>query len=658
MKSPLAALPNRLIEALILLLALVVRFWRLGYHSVWFDESVSLKWASYDMGYTWAKTLALVEDKHPPVYYLLLKLWQEMLQWFGLAHNDAALRALGAFLGFLTVWGMLRLASALSGRATGYLTGLLVALSPVLTWYSQELRMFQPATTGVVWGAIALWHAWHAPRPLARLGWWLLLIMAIEAALYSYLFSAFILPAAGLTLLLLLWRDRHVRRFIEGVLALAIVGLLFLPLARNAWLVNDAESTPGLPFADFFANLLRLLRIDTIWRVDWSETWINGTLLLLALLLLCGIFLPRRARGEQPHHDQPWLWLWLGIPLLIANVLLARSHSIFAEDRYLLFMAPFALWAIARGATALGSWWRPAGWIGATLSALILLLALPVLWTPARARENWRSAAAYIDAHTAASPSLPVSVVTHISYTYDALAWYLRQEYNEEEMPIFQLFGNPLTEADIDTVIAPPLNGIVDFGSSTLWLTQSHLAGVDDSHLVENWLNSHFPLITEQYPAGVKLTGYMLQGRMTELPPLSPAAHQLDVEMQPGLRLAACEITTPIVAAQDEFMHPPSGWVHLRLWWHATATLPTDYVSTAQIVGPEGLWGDKLPRPTESLRLWPTSTWSPGEYVRDEMDINLNPLTPAKSYPAMIGLADANGQPVGEPIECGTVEIR
>jgi uncharacterized membrane protein len=657
-KSPFTPISPRLIEALILLLALLVRFWRLDYHSIWFDESVSLKWAGSDIGYTWATTLALVEDKHPPVYYVGLGLWQDLLTWFGLSHNDSALRALGSILGLLTVWGMIQLASALSGRATGYLTGLLVAFSPVLTWYSQELRMFQPATTAIVWGAVALWQAWHTARPFARSGWWLLLIIAIEAALYSYLFSAFILPAAGLSLLFLFWRDRDLRRFIEGGVALLAVGLLFLPLARNAWLVNDAESTPGQPFADFGANLLRLLRIDTIWRVDWPESWIYAALIIFAALLLLGLLLPWRNRDQQPRKDQPWLWLWIGIPLLIANILLARSHSIFAEDRYLLFMAPFVLWAIARGVIALGSWWHPLGWMGGTISAIVLLLALPILWTPGRARENWRSAADYITAYTAASPGLPASVVTHVDYTYNALAWYLRQHFDEEALPIFALFGGTLTEADIDTVVAPPLNGIVDFGSSTLWLTQSHLVGVDDSHVVEGWLTRNFPLITEQYPAGVKLTGYILQGRMTQLPPLGPHARQLDAELLPALRLAACEITTPTVSAQEEFMHPPSGWVHVRLWWQATAPLTTDYIATAKVVGPEGVWGDKLPRATESLRFWPTSTWTPGEYVRDEADINLNPLTPASTYPVVIGLTDASGQPVGETVECGQVEIR
>jgi hypothetical protein len=432
-----------------------------------------------------------------------------------------------------------------------------------------------------------------------------------------------------------------------------------MPLARNAWLVNDAESTPGQPFANFLPSLVRLLRVDTVWRVEWPALWVNAALTLFALLLLFGLLLPWRQPDQQGERaDRGWLWLWLGIPLLIANLLLARSHSIFAEDRYLIFVAPFLLWGVARGVVALAAWQRSVGWGAALLAVLTLALALPSLWTPARVRENWRSAAHYITNHSASSPTLPAAVVAHVDYTHEALEWYLRQAYTFEELPVFFPFGGTLTEADAETTVAPPLNGIVEYGAHTLWLTQSHLAGVDDVRVVEGWLNRTFPIITEQYPAGVKLTGYILQGRTTQLPPLPPQTRTLDAELVPGLRLAACEITTSTVAAQDQFMHPPSGWIHLRLWWQATAPLTDDYVATAKVINPEGVWGDKLPRATESMRFWPTSTWQPGEFVREESDINLNPLTPAGTYSVVIGLLDVAGATGGESVECGRVEIR
>ena len=660
-------------ELVVLLIAALTRFWRLNYHSVWFDEAVSLAWAGADPSYTWQVTTRLVEEKHPPVYYVGLHYWQAFLEWFQLGQNDAALRAFGAVLGVLTVLGMLLLVRRLSGRVTARSAGVLVALAPLLVWYSQELRMFQPAATGLVWSAYFLLRGWQSNDWRARLGWWLGFVLTMEAALYSYLFAAFMLPAAGLALIALLLLDRsadgawRTRRFVEGALAVGAAGLLFLPLARNAWLVNEAESTPGRAFQDFAANTERLLRNVTVWRVDWPDEFKAVVIALLGLLMLIGVALPWSSPSPQtkpanapaaPRYlDQAWLLIWIATPFLIANLLLSRSDSVFQEDRYLLFMAPFALWALARGVTAIGRRFAVAGAILAALVVMLFVLALPRLWTPDLYRENWRVAVEYVTNYQLQSEELPASMVAHVDYTRRPVEWYLRQDLDEEVLPLFFPYGGTLAPDMVDDVVAPPLKGIVDLGMETLWLTQSHLEGVDEQRVVENWLNANFPLVTEQYPAGVKLTGHALRYRYDVLPDLRETAIYPAAELAPGLALAACEILTPRLAATDDAMHPPSGWVHVRLWWEAVGPIGDDYVATVQMVGPEGVWGDRLYRDNEALRRAPTSTWQPGEIVRDEIDVNLNPVTPNGDYPIVVGLLDSTGAPTGNTTTCGSVQI-
>jgi len=279
----------------VLLIATVVRLWQLDYHSVWFDEAVSLQWARSDPAFIWQKTFPLVEEKHPPLYFLGLHYWRELLGLVGLANSDAALRLFGSLLGVATVAGILLLAQRISGRVTGLLTGLLVALCPVLVWYSQELRMFQPATTGLVWGAYCLQRAWDAETNRRALGRWLGMVLAFTAALYSYLFSAFLLPAAGfllLCLLILSTRKERWQRFLCGALALAFTGALFLPLAYNAWIVNSSEGDPGHAFADAGSTLWRLLHIFTLWRVDWPPLLVTVSLLFIATFFLIGLVSP------------------------------------------------------------------------------------------------------------------------------------------------------------------------------------------------------------------------------------------------------------------------------------------------------------------------------------------------------------------------------
>lgn len=695
-KHWLAALQRRWPELLIVLIGGFTRFWQLGYHSFWYDEAVSTTWARATPERIWTQTFALVADKHPPAYYLLLHFWRQLWIPLGLGENDLALRTLGVLLGMATVAGMLLLVMRLSGRATALLAGGLVAVSPVLVWYSQELRMFQPATAAIVWAAYTEVRALDSRTWAARLGWWASMVAAWLFALYSYLFSAFMLPAAGLVLLVWLGLRETMRRrtppppaaanhasamrvtwrsFFEGVLALGLVALLYLPLARNAWLANAGEGSPGQAFMDFGANLQRQLQVFTVWRVDWPPALFAAALLFFGALALIGLLLPwprpvraqplaaptpgaDRAAGGLPYFDQLWLWAWIGMPLLVGNLLLARNDTIFAEDRYFLFLGPFVLWAVARGAIAVGKRWRPAGWALAAAAVLVLLLALPRLWSPAMLREDWRAAAQYVGDYQTASPGLPAAAVAHVDYTRTALNWYLRQRLTKEQLPVYFPYGGKLAPDQVDSVIAPPLQGIEAAGAATLWLVQSHLAGVDDDHLVEGWLNQHYPLVTEQYPTGIKLSGYALQHEFAALPALEPGAVRPAAELVPGLQLAACEILTPQVNARDDRMHPPSGWVHVRLWWQATAPLAQDYIASVQMIGPEGVWGDRLYRDNETLRRWPTSTWSPGPYLRDEIDVNLNPVTPAGAYPIVVGLRDSSGQPTGATAECGHVEVK
>lgn len=642
----------------IYLLALLVRIWQLDYHSVWFDEAVSLYWAGTDPLFIWQKTFPLVEDKHPPLYYLGLHVWQTMLSWLGQGENDAALRLLGALLGVGTVWAITNLATAISGWRVGLLTGLLVALSPILVWYSQELRMFQPATTALALGIVSLWQAWHVTTMRRELIWWLGFVIAMTAALYTYLFSAFLLPTAGFALLLLFWRAEEPKswlRFGRGLLALGATGILYLPLAYNAWVVNSNEGMPGTAFANLPETLWQLLRIFTIWRVPWPSSLVTITLLFFTVLLLVGLFYQSNSATDR---SRSWLVLWIGLPLLTGNLLQAVSSTVFAEDRYWLFLTPFVLWAIARGVVTIGERFGWIGGVSGVSSCGLLLLALTNLWTPAMYREQWRAASAYITAYHAQNVELRNTIVAHVDYTRLPLEWYLRQHYTFDELPLYHPYGGTLTPTQIDNVIAPPLEGIVVTDTATLWLTQSHLTGVDEERLVEGWLNQRFPLVTELYPAGIKVTGYALQSRFETLPTLNDRAHRPATILVPGLELVACEVMTPVVAAQEEIMHPPSGWVHVRLWWRAIGEIDDDYIATAEVVGPEGAWGVRLYRENEALRRWPTSRWQPGDIVRDEVDINLNPVTPARTYPIIIGVMDSGGQSTGERVDCGTVVIQ
>ena len=69
------------------------------------------------------------------------------------------------------------------------------------------------------------------------------------------------------------------------------------------------------------------------------------------------------------------------------------------------------------------------------------------------------------------------------------------------------------------------------------------------------------------------------------------------------------------------------------------------------------MWGERLYRANETLRRWPTSTWEHTDFMRDEVDVNLNPVTPPGSYPIVVGLMDNQGRETGTTVECGRVTV-
>ncbi len=82
----------------IFLVAVAARLYGLTYHSLWFDEVMSTFWAARPAAEIWRVGVSLIQDKHPPLYYLALHAWTVL---FG--SGDVAVRTLGVIIGALAV---------------------------------------------------------------------------------------------------------------------------------------------------------------------------------------------------------------------------------------------------------------------------------------------------------------------------------------------------------------------------------------------------------------------------------------------------------------------------------------------------------------------------------------------------------------------------
>ncbi|HYJ23061.1 MAG TPA: glycosyltransferase family 39 protein [Solirubrobacterales bacterium] len=177
-----------------------------------------------------------VSESNPPLYYVLGWGW---VKAFGT--GEVGLRSLTALFGAATVPVGYLVGRQLIGRRTGLILAALIAVNPMLIWYSQEARSYALL---VFFGALAMYFFVRAldtgrGRDLA---WWAL---ASALALCSHYFAAFAVVIQAIWLLVAL-RSRW-RLVLPGVAAVGAVGLALLPLANaqtNPTHIGWIENSP------------------------------------------------------------------------------------------------------------------------------------------------------------------------------------------------------------------------------------------------------------------------------------------------------------------------------------------------------------------------------------------------------------------------------
>jgi uncharacterized membrane protein len=685
----------------IILGALVLRLYNLTYHSLWFDEAISIHWAKQSIPRILEVGFTLAEDRLPPLYYLMLKGWTTL---FGF--GEASVRSLSILFGMLLVPVMASIAALLFTRRVALLTAALIALNPFLIWYSQEARMYAPAVFFGVWASWAFLkmvqaasrsplittrrhpagrigadkqgagdnpNLSHYPQITVRftahfLGLFGLFVLAAVAGLYSHLYVAFLLPALGLWLIVsypLRWRLWFVSA-IGGVLVI----IAYWPIALAVWRFSG-EAAPGEPFGGLTQRAWWLFQSFLVWKAPLAPVWQNTVPIVTAAFVFLAYIKPRSADSTLstgPGDDHPqakrriphpllFVTLLLLIPFAIATLLLFRNHLAFFGERYFIVMVPWLLVLVAVGATNLSVW-------------------LDGLVHQARFRRSRDQAGTGLTADGAQLgrptylgylPYLVLFVMTIIplpgqwSTPAAKEAWRQSVEYLAQQaaptdgilihpdwvrFPFQYYFQGPgqtyaaFSSVSSETVLDDRLRGVTG-DHDVIWLIQSHVADPDPDRLVEKWFSKRYPLVTELHPPGISIKGFAQNYQLDRLP---PRATPVDIRFDNGLHLVGYQAKLA-TSATDDLFHPPSAWVHVTLYWTGEAPISSDARPYVHLVGPEGVWGASLDRPDDSLGFFPPAMWlsdqerdpSPS-IIRHDLDVNLNPATPPGPYQLVVGL--------------------
>jgi len=604
------AVAQAVVVAGLMIIATALRLTHLTFHSLDLDESVSVWLAQQPAGELIRNTLNLAWDPHPPGYYVLLKAWMGL---FG--SGEVAVRLLSALAGIAFVGLVYLVGKHLFDFSTALIAALLVAANPLLIWLSQEVRMYMPVATLSLAAMYCLIRALDAVERPAW-GWWVGYVLLGLVACYFHLFASLLLPVATVYVLIRGLRNR--RLWPIGGLAVALIGVAYLPFAVNAW--KAGQTAPEInvyPLLSFKDQLYELMLVFMARFLRSKPAWLIWPMILAAAAIGAGLW-----PHADPQKRRGWALLiaWLFIPLLAFFWITAR-RPVFNPKYLVSLLAAFWL-AMAAGIARLGrrKWWLI---LPALLPAALMAgLGWQYVWSTQALREDWRTAARYVGERATAEDKIFV----HLHYAHIPFDYY----YAGRAMVFAPLGSRPPAVQDLDELLAPYAD------ANVLWLVQSQEWNTDPQHVVERWFSDRGPVVTEQYPVGMSIKAYALRYRLGDLP---ASAYRTAIRFGERLRLVGYELDQTRLVPYSDRLHPPSNWIHLTLYWQVDWPLEDEMVTVVEMTDDQGgVWGGKLEQPRNVVNYYRPQQWQPGEIIRDDYDINLNPVTPTGMYHLRIGV--------------------
>jgi mannosyltransferase len=399
--------------AALTLLAAVLRLATLDVQSFWLDEAftpVNVLRASL---FTTLRAIPHTENT-PPLWYLLV--WADSRV---LGTGEVALRLPSALAGIASVpvaWAIGRELDAARARRAAVVCAALVAVNPLLIWYSQEARAYG---LFVLTAALSMLCFLRALREPTR-GRMALFALTGSLALLSEYFAVFLLMPM---VLWLLWERRTRILAIPAAAVLAIVGAALVPLVLaqagrdTQWIAEWPLKQRLEAVAQYYLTGYSGLRSGTgVGEVPKPLS--HGIALLVALLILAGLALGVwRMRARRQSLRGATLALSIVVGGILTPVVLAALGADYLAPRNLVgAMIPLS------ALIAVVIVWPGTGRAGLAIAAAITLaflaISIDVDVNPNLQRENWRGLASRLAHGTSARAITAVQFYGSIPISY------------------------------------------------------------------------------------------------------------------------------------------------------------------------------------------------------------------------------------------------
>jgi 4-amino-4-deoxy-L-arabinose transferase-like glycosyltransferase len=355
------------------LVGAILRFYNLGYNSIWLDEASTLNFAIKSIPDIWLATTA--GEFNPPLFY-----WTEHIMLiFG--NSEVVLRFIPALLGVLTIPLIYLVGKEFMDRNTGIIAAAAFAFSPFLVYYSQEARAYSMMLFFVTFAMVFYFRALKS-NDLAN---WALFGLLSALAFWTHFYALVIIGALILYALyeLLPKIKNNIRAIQPLVISCGIFGLICLPLILVTIQLFAQRTASAPTFGIQGPDII----IATFAQISCLNAQIPGAvfaLYLLPILFIAGIiqaFMLDKNKGI-------FLVTITVLTFVISNFL---SYRIPMQPRYLIFLAIVYFIAIALSCRLLCTLVNSRGVVYVFIAILMVMNAVMLAgYYSGYVKEDWR----------------------------------------------------------------------------------------------------------------------------------------------------------------------------------------------------------------------------------------------------------------------------
>ncbi|MCQ3929131.1 MAG: hypothetical protein DPW16_01620 [Chloroflexi bacterium] len=601
-------LPSRLAllgSVLVLLLAAYLRIHHLDANGLWGDEGWSVEFS--EPSSLALVTRNLVDDLHPPLYFITLSAWRQVA-----GDGEIPMRFWAVCPALLTVALVDRIGRKLFSPSAGIAAGLVLAIADKHILLSQEVRHYPLA------------FMWMAASSFVFLLWLenpnrrrtLLYAVLIIAGVYTHYYTALILPVQVIYAALVLRPRRRIGQLM-GIMGLSL-------LAFTPWAIVAVHQLLIRPEGILHSMSLSWETADTL-AVDYLG---RPVILGIGLILVGSLAFKNHLQWNQ----SPAVWypvLWLGVPIAI-SIGVYPMVTVLTDRNLALLLLPIAILA-GHGIVS----FRPPGRV--ILAVLVLVNGLAS--TDSRyVQPDWRAMARYV------AQNYPTGepVLMDVRGGDKALGYYLRRYLP----PDTQIISLNQWRIDYGIYFQGPVQDILQ-DNNGFWVAYW---GDGPYEMDSTYQNYGYTQTASRrfYHLGAPIDWYHYD-RL-------PTSDEVLGIFGDSIRLHR---------VKSAFEVRRGDTLTVSLWWSAAETPTISYSVSVFLLDSDGVLRaqhDSAPQNGQS----PTHTWTPNQVVLDSHTLEIPEDLPRGDYPLAVKVYNsADGQILHiltdgaiEYLIIGTVQVR